>query len=172
MANTFKLIASSTVGSGGTASIDFSSIPQTYTDLMAVISLRGVNSAGPESYFAYASFNGLTTNRTYRRLEAYGGGVGSDSGSNYPVSVAGGTLTTANTFSSGTFYIPNYSSTTVNKSYSTEWASENNSTTAYDIGFIAGLWSATSAITSMSITLSGSNLAQYSTAYLYGIKNS
>ena len=34
MANTYVLISSSTVGSGGAASIDFSSIPATYTDLV------------------------------------------------------------------------------------------------------------------------------------------
>ena len=33
MANTYKLIASNTVGSGGSSGIDFTSIPATYTDL-------------------------------------------------------------------------------------------------------------------------------------------
>jgi hypothetical protein len=40
MANTFTLIASSTVGSGGAASIDFTSISSTYTDLVVKLSLR------------------------------------------------------------------------------------------------------------------------------------
>ena len=35
---TYTLIASNTVGSGGTASIEFNSIPQTYTDLLIKIS--------------------------------------------------------------------------------------------------------------------------------------
>lgn len=172
MANTLQLISSGTVGSGGAASIDFTSIPQTYDDLMAIISVRGVNSGGPESYFVYASFNGLTTNRTYRRVEATGSSVSTDSGSNYPVAVAGGTGGTVSTFSKGTFYIPAYSLTSANKIYSADWGSEHNSTSNWDVGMIAGLWSVTSAITSISITLSGSNLAQHSTAYLYGIKKS
>ena len=40
MANTFKKIQTVTVGSGGAASIDFTSIPQTYTDLKIVLSAR------------------------------------------------------------------------------------------------------------------------------------
>ena len=34
MANTYTLIASLTVGSGGAANIEFTSIPATYTDLL------------------------------------------------------------------------------------------------------------------------------------------
>jgi hypothetical protein len=36
----YNLIATTTVGSGGAASIDFTGIPQTYTDLFLVSSLR------------------------------------------------------------------------------------------------------------------------------------
>ena len=42
MAVTHNLISTITVGSGGAASIDFTSIPQTYTDLLVKISLRAV----------------------------------------------------------------------------------------------------------------------------------
>ena len=37
---TYKLIASGTVGSGGASSIEFTSIPGTYTDLVIKTSLR------------------------------------------------------------------------------------------------------------------------------------
>jgi len=37
MANTLKKIQTVTVGSGGAASIEFTSIPQTYTDLKLVV---------------------------------------------------------------------------------------------------------------------------------------
>ena len=172
MPKQYACLAEVTVGAGGAASIDFNSIPQTYTDLIVKISTRSTATGGPESYFVYASFNGLTTNRTYRRLEAYGGGVGSDSASNYPVAVTGGSGGTTSTFNNGTFYIPNYSSSTIEKTYSADWASENNSTTSFDIGFIAGIWNVTSAITSISLTISTGNMAQYSTVSLYGITNS
>ena len=44
MANTYELIASSTVGAGGASSIDFNSIPNTYTDLL--VKLSGRSSTG------------------------------------------------------------------------------------------------------------------------------
>jgi len=40
MANTYKLISSVTVGSGGAATIGFTSIPATYTDLLLSYSGR------------------------------------------------------------------------------------------------------------------------------------
>jgi hypothetical protein len=45
MATTFIKIASVTVGSGGAASMDFTSIPSTYTDLVIKVSTRKVQSA-------------------------------------------------------------------------------------------------------------------------------
>lgn len=172
MPNTMTLIASSTVGAGGAANINFSSIPSTYTDLVLFTSLRSTGASGADAYFVYGSFNGVTTNRTYRRLEGYGGGAGSDSGSNYPIGIFGGSAVTANTFNNGFVYLPNYASSTVNKSYSADWGSENNSSSSYDVGFIAGLWSSTAAINQITVSGSTGNLVQYSTAYLYGIKNS
>jgi hypothetical protein len=78
---------------------------------------------------------------------------------------------TVNTFSSVSLYIPNYTSSDY-KSYSVDKVSEQNGTTAY-AELIAGLWSQTAAITSLKfISASASvDLAQYSTAYLYGISN-
>ena len=40
MADTYTLISSVTVGAGGASSIDFTSIPATYTDLLVKFSLR------------------------------------------------------------------------------------------------------------------------------------
>jgi hypothetical protein len=172
MPNTFTLIASSTVGSGGAANIDFSSIPSTYTDLCLFTSLRGASSGGGAEYFVIAAFNGVTSNRTWRRLEGYNGAAYSDNGTNGAVGIVGGSGMTASTFNNNSLYIPNYSSTSINKSFSADFASENNSTTSYDLGFFAGLWSSTAAINQITISASTGNLAQYSTAYLYGIINS
>jgi hypothetical protein len=170
MANTTTLISSSTVGAGGAASISFTSIPQTYRDLYLVVTLRGTSAAGPESYFAYADFNGVSTNRTYKRIEGYGGGSGSDTGSLGPIAVAGGTGVSTGIFSAGHTYIANYTSSNA-KNYSSNWGSENNGS-AFDLGFISGLWTSSAALTSITIYLSTGNLAQYSSASLYGIKNS
>jgi hypothetical protein len=74
---------------------------------------------------------------------------------------------TANTFSNGEIYIPNYTSSNF-KSVSADNVQENNATAA-DGYLVSGLWSNTSPINSISIA-SGSNFAQHSTFHLYGIK--
>ena len=68
------------------------------------------------------------------------------------------------------FYIHNYAGST-NKSVSVDAVGEANATYA-EMDLLAGLWSNTDAITSVSIKPNiGSNFVIYSTAYLYGVKN-
>jgi hypothetical protein len=167
MATTFTKIASVTVGSGGAATIDFTSIPSTYTDLCLKVSLRNTADNGA----AKLNFNGASSNFTYRSIFGDGGTPQSYSGTNtfaqiqYP-----GLLTTSNTFCNGEIYIPNYAGSS-NKSLSIDTVNEANATTAYIVP-MAYLWSNTAAITSISIAAVTSALAQYSTATLFGIKNS
>jgi len=66
MADTFVKIATVTVGAGGATSIDFTSIPSTYTDLQLFASLRDNTSATGKDY--KIEFNGVTTAYTYRRI--------------------------------------------------------------------------------------------------------
>jgi hypothetical protein len=79
------------------------------------------------------------------------------------------TDSTSNTFANTSLYIPNYAGAT-NKSYSMDAVTENNATLAgQTIG--AALWSNTAAITSIEIASNfGTNLSQYSSFALYGIK--
>jgi len=163
--NTFTKIASVTVGSGGASSIDFTSIPQTYTDLCLKISVRS-NQANNANTLGI-TFNGSSANFTSRLIEGSGSSAGSFSSTNNIGNVQG-TSSTSSTFSSVDLYIPNYAGST-NKSYSADGVTENNGTTAYAT-LAAGLWSQTAAITSIGITIS--SFVQYSTAVLYGIKNS
>lgn len=168
MANTYEAIATVTVGSGGASSIDFTSIPNTFTDLKVVISARGSYSALGSSY--KLSFNGSNSNFSITALEGAGGsGVSSFTGTQYVGSAVGATAT-SNTFSNGEIYIPNYNSGN-NKSFSVEAVTENNGSEAY-ADLIAGLWSNTAAITSIGLTPTSGTFDQYSTATLYGIKNS
>lgn len=172
MPKQYACLAEVTVGAGGASTIDFNSIPQTYTDLLVVTSMRGTSTSGPESHFIIAAFNGVTTNRTFVRLEAYGGGVGSDNGTLAGIGVTGGSGGTVSTFNSGYFYVPDYALATKTKVHYADWTSENNSTAAFDLGFITGHWNSTSAITSISLSITSTNIAQYSTATLYGITKS
>jgi len=168
MANTFELIASSTVGVTPVTSIDFTSIPSTYTDLQILLSARTSNPAGSSQ--AYISFNGSTSGFSSRFLNGNGATATSSTLAQFigQIDSAG---YTANTFANTSVYIPNYAGST-NKSYSADSVAETNAATA-ESGLIAGLWSNTAAIGSISIT-TGATLTflQYTTAYLYGVKNS
>ena len=157
------------VGSGGAASMSFSTIPSTYTDLVVFVSARNTSSGAS----LRLRFNGATTSNTDRYIE--GDGSTAVSGSNaFGVSYifaggVNGSSTTSNTFASNYIYIPNYAGST-NKSVSADGVSENNSTTAY-ADLSAGLWSNSAAITSIELTPNTNSFAQYSTAYLYGVSN-
>ena len=171
MANTYTLIASSTVGSGGATDIEFTSIPNTYTDLALLVSVRIDNANGGH----FIRFNGSSTNYSSRNVNADSGTVGSGTGSSSSFFMwCTGTWATANTFSNSSMYIPNYTSSN-NKSVSIDSVNENNSSSPYALGFIAGLWSDSSVISSIKLIPEGGGtpkFVEYSTAYLYGIKNS
>jgi hypothetical protein len=171
MAYTYSKIATYTVGSGGVASISFLNIPQTYTDLKIVISARNAASNVAGGVWLYP--NGSSANMTGRILA----GTGSAAVSGTDVKVYGyanSANSTASTFGNIEFYIPNYTSSNY-KSISVDSVMENNATEGRQ-GLMAGLWSISSAITSITLesfnnsTSAVSNFAQYSTAHLYGIK--
>ena len=176
MANpTMTLIASNTVGSGGVSSVTFSSIPQTYTDLVVKVSARGTS--GYENVIA-AQFNGdaSLSPKNYQNTRLYGNGTAAASDTlltNYiQIAHANGPSGTANTFTNCEFYIPNYTSSNY-KSTSSDYVVEQNlaSTGTYQV-LVAGLWQSTSAITSIALIPTAGNFTQYSTFYLYGISNS
>jgi hypothetical protein len=167
MATTFTLIDSYSVGAGGIASIDFTSIPNTYTDLCLKTSLR----ATADTVSAYLTFNGDSSNRTNRMLYGLGSGSGaSEPGTTiYAYGNVNASARTSNTFCNADYYIPNYAGSTY-KSLSIDAAEENNGTLAF-CSIVASLWSSTSAINRITLTSGLGNFAQYSTAYLYGVKN-
>jgi len=164
MANTFELISAVTVGSGGASSIDFTSIASTFTDLCLKVSIRNVN----DTPSVYLRFNGTTTNHSDRWL--YGSGSFADSATNANIEMLlNRSSSTSSTFANAEIYIPNYAGST-NKSVSIDAVSENNGTLAY-AQLDAGLWSNTAAITSIKLQAASGNIAEFSTAYLYGVKN-
>ena len=167
---TYDLISSVTVGSGGAANMQFTSIPGTYTDLLLQISARS-DEAGADWSEGRITFNGSTTDYTTRYLLGTGSGTATGVGTTAAVYGGRGTAAaaTANTFGNSFVYIPNYTSSNF-KSVLTDEVTENNATAALKF-LSAGLWSNTAAITSITIVANPGNLVQYSTAYLYGISN-
>jgi len=175
MPTTYQKIASVTVGAGEAANIDFTSIPSTYTDLVVLYSMRGANAStiatvditfnNSTSGYSNRSIFGTGTvmyTYTYNTLQYLWGGL-------YQ-----GNSTTSNTFGNGQIYIPNYANSTLAKSVIIDQVSESNSTSG-DAAFATingGLWNNTAAITSVKLRNEYGNWKQYSTATLYGIKNS
>ena len=167
---TYTIISKSILGSSAT-SVDFTSIPSTYTDLKVVMSYRSDQSATNDAGYCY--FNGSSSGYSNVFLYGYGSGYGSV-GSNTtgiylcPLNAA---TSSANTFSNTEFYIPNYTSSN-NKSVSVDGIQEDNNGTAF-IALNAGLWSNTAAINRITIyPATGPNFVSGSSFYLYGIKNS
>lgn len=159
---TYIKIASVTVGAGGASSIDFTSIPNTYTDLCLLSSLR-TSDAGSVAVDVNIKFNGSDTNKTILYFDGTGSSVRTGFYS-FTSLGATGAGATSNTFANSSLYIPNYAGST-NKSFSIDYAPENNATTNY-YGFKAGLWASTAAINQLTFV---GNFVQYSTATLYGI---
>lgn len=169
MATTYTLIASTTVGAGGTSSIDFSSIPSTYTDL--VLKISGRTSESSVYGGIYISFNGTSYNSTGKVIEGDGSAASSFSFTNGAIAFIAGNTATANTFGSTEVYIPNYTSSNY-KSYSSDGVGENNATLAL-AHLDAGLWSNTAAINQITLKPYTTNtFSQYTTATLYGISKS
>jgi len=168
MATYIQIGSTVTVGAGGAASIDFTSIPSTYTDLKLVVSARtdGSNRTG------ILSINNDTTDANYSHRDLYGTGSStfSGSGSNRYHWYLDYSSDTASTFGSTDFYFPNYAGSS-NKSFSVDSIEETNASTAYAY-LIAGLWSNTAAINRLTLTCFSGNFVQYSTASLYGISKS
>jgi hypothetical protein len=168
---TYNKIASATVGSGGAANIDFTSIPGTYTDLVVYLSARSSGSFTDQNISL--RFNSSTTGYSRRVLSGNGSAASSSNSASEAEMFIGdvsGSTGTSNTFGNLMIYVPNYAGAT-NKSVSVDSIQENN-TTAANARLIAGLWSDTAAITSLSVRLYGGgfDFVQHSTATLYGIK--
>ena len=156
-----------TVGSGGAASIDFTSIPQTYTDLKIISS---TTSTAASAQAQWISFNGSTSSFSGQYLYSDTTTAPSTASLARYVGTVMGTAQTANVFNCTEIYICNYTTSNF-KSFSVDNGAENAA--AYGgLNFIAGLWSNTAAITSISLAPNTFSYPQYSTATLYGISSS
>jgi hypothetical protein len=164
-----ELIEHYEVPSGGVAVIELDLIPQTYTDLLLVTSLR--TDETPNYQDAILRFNGTIV--TQRALFA-----NSTSPSSFSVTTDNffshnGGASTASTFSNASLYIPNYALTTQNKSASSDIVVENNSGSSgsFLLSISAWLYTSNNAVETISLTArtSGKVFVQGSSVSLYGI---
>lgn len=170
MSNEMAKISTYTVGSGGISTISFSSIPQTYTHLLLKISAEA--SAGAGSILVKA--NGNSSNYATVQLAGNGTttvattGVGAGT-SAYDAGLTSDIANYGNYFFSTTdMFIPNYT----NSGYKPVSVDNNNEKAGVGAYLVmsGSLWSNTSAITSLDLTIQGSGtFAQYTKADLYGL---
>lgn len=172
MANpTQVLIASYTVPSGGVSSYTFSSIPQTYTDLILRTSVRSGNSGTNANL--EIKFNSITSGYYSKGVVGNGSTLSGQSDSNagsFALQYTSTDVTTANTFGNAEIRIFNYAGSTP-KTISSDFVSESNASTVNYTGLSGAYNTTTAAITSIIIS-AGASLMAGSTLYLYGIKNS
>jgi hypothetical protein len=166
MATTYKLIESKILTTT-TASVEFTSIPNTYTDIIIFTSARS-NVSGSSGIFSTYQFNGsVNPTGTY----IFGDASAAYSGTAHKAPLDNAAAATASTFSNAFFYMPNYANTSYNKTYSVDGVVETIGTEAYQL-LVTGAVATTSAINAIKITPGGSgSYVQYSSFYLYGISN-
>jgi len=147
------------------ASITFSSIPQTYTDLVLLVSARNTFA----NYYSdtLVTLNNQTSTST-RILYGLSGSPGSYTATNGTNLFTPGSTVTANTFGNAQLYFPNYTLTGI-KSLSFDSVMENNSTDNIIAIGAGSVSNGTNPINTITISLASGNLAQYSSATLYGI---
>jgi hypothetical protein len=168
MPTTYTLIASTDIGAGGVSTFTFSSIPQTYKDLQLFSSARVTVSGRTDGQFI---FNSVTSGYSYTFAEGYSTNTVYVSNSNATSQVdvlMNQSDNTANYFGTSQYYISNYTSTNQKPHISRQCDPSNSSSTFY-IQTGAGQMAGTQAVTSLTISAKGGNIAQYSKFHLYGI---
>jgi hypothetical protein len=174
MPSTYTLISSNVLSSSA-ATVTFSAIPSTYTDLVLRASVRTDRAAYIDSLFI--RFNSLSTT-IYSGTDietSNGSSVGSFRISNNTSLGAGlyvdGNTATSNTFANFEMYLPSYTASQ-SKPMSFFTVSENNATSA-GITAEAGLFRDNGAISTILIgNNNGPNFVSGSSFYLYGVKSS
>lgn len=170
MAVTYEKIASNTLGSAA-ASVTFSSIPATYTDLVLVVN-GGVSNSGGYSMVvvvnsdtsgSYANYSETTMagQGTTASSSRFSGGTSKPIFINYQI----GFSTAVDGMAKLNFM--NYSNTTTKKTVLIR-----GDRGIYGVEAAVALWSSTAAITTLEISAQsgGGNLITGSTFNLYGIK--
>lgn len=168
-------IAMANVGSAGTTTVTFNSIPDTYKHLQIRIFGRGTGTGNRE--FISARFNNDTASNYYwQGLNGSGGGSadsqnsgGAVSNLNWGFSVIPQSDAPAFITGSAVIDILEYASTSKLK-VTRSFAGQDQNTTNGRVNQVSGLWNSANKITRIDISLGSGSFAQGSQVSLYGIK--
>ena len=158
-------IAQTVVSGSSTSVVTFSSVPQTYSQLLIVFQIA----TAPADATIAVNFNGDSTSGHYAWTEEYGqdSTTGADDNlTTTAIKIAGGTYTSPYP-TSGQIMVPNYAGSTLYKGTFGQYSTWNG--THYYTVIVNGLWGVSSAITSVSVTALSADFAAGSVITLYGI---
>ena len=164
--NSYDSIATVTVGSGGSASVTFSSIPATYTHLQ----IRGFARAGSDTQLDTTLNSDTGANYSYHTLLGYGSGTDAAGDANVSKIVMEAMPNATSVFTGYVIDILDYANTNKYKTTRNLAGYDNNS--AGRVSLNSGNWRNTNAITSITLTARSTTFQQYSQFALYGIKGS
>jgi hypothetical protein len=161
MASTYTPIATTTLGSAA-ASYTFSSIPSTYTDLVLIVG----NLTNSAANVFYLKINGATS--AYSTTYLIGDGTNATSSrSAAPAGIIiGGPIAGLSSTipSTAIINVQNYANTTTYKTVISRYSNSSTEATTS-----VGLYSSTSAVTSLTVLGGSGNMQTGSTFTLYGI---
>ena len=162
----YQSIATITVGSGGQASAEFTSIPSTYSHLE--VRFIGSNASGSNRIRLQLNSD-TATNYSTHVLIGDGSSVASLAGANdSKIAISAATSGTATSFVGSIVSILDYANTNKYKTIRTLSGFDNNGNGEIDLN--SGSWRNTAAITSLKFYWDTGNVTQYSSFALYGIK--
>jgi hypothetical protein len=166
------LIASSTLTSTA-STISFTSIPQTYNDLVLRFSTRGNATDSADSWDSAIKFNTSSANQTFISLRGDGSGVNYNSLTDRMLRVSVPSNWGSVIFSCGELRVVRYTES-VSKAFSVDATISNNTSNQAAQIMIAGQWAQNAAVTQIDLVASGTgnSFVSGSSVYLYGIKNS
>jgi hypothetical protein len=168
----YESIATVSVGSGGAANVEFTSIPASYTHLEIRYIVRA-DVADFDSALLMRFNNDTASNYSWHILRGSGSVIYVDAGANSSnplVASQVGDSSTASVFGGGTVNVLDYANTNKYKTSRALGGFDANGSGYIQI--TSQNWRSTSAITSIKFAFStGSGFKQYSSFALYGIKS-
>jgi hypothetical protein len=163
MPKTYEPIATNTVGTA-TTTVTFSSIPQTYTDIVVASSIQVSGNVN-----VFMTFNSDTgANYSFTLLQGDGTSASSSratSQNRIQLDSVAFPPFSGSSFAPGLVHLNNYSNSTT---YKTALIRANNA--AAGVSLFSGLWRNTAAITTVTFVAGAVNFAVGTTFTLYGIK--
>jgi hypothetical protein len=173
MPGSYESIATVVVGAGGTTSIEFANIPQTYSHLQ----VRGIiknTGGGTDSWSTSLGLfaNSDTTSANYARHYVYGDiyntPVGGGAANSNPLVAFVPGVSLTNLFAPTITDILDYANTNKYTTMRSLFGVDNNGNPGF-VAISSGLWKNTAAVTNIKLQAGGNTFAQYSHFALYGV---